>query len=135
LADFAYRLPNRLDVRERRANAAMADELCGEAAKQGLALIGRTAEVVNLVTVALRRRTETAGDASAQAQLDHQQARQAERMDGLSKLSVVRYHGRTHHHLDPRGARARSSSSGRPDRRKRHEGRSQADHRQCKKKT
>ena len=50
----AYRLANRLDVRERRANAAVADELRGEAAKQGLALVGRTAEVVNLVAVALR---------------------------------------------------------------------------------
>lgn len=50
----AYRLANRLDVRERRTNAAVADELRGEAAKQGLALVGRTAEVVNLVAVALR---------------------------------------------------------------------------------
>ena len=128
----AYRLANRLDVRERRANAAMADELRGEAAKQGLALVGRTAEVVDLVAVALRA-GKRRQPATRQLGRSEQQVRQS-RADGWTfEVSVVRCHGSTHHHLDPRGARARSSSRGRPDRRKRHEGRSQADHRQSKK--
>lgn len=80
----AYRLANRLDVRERRANAAVADELRGEAAKQGLALVGRTAEVVNLVAVALRAGKRAAGDASAQAQRAAGQAKQSGWMDSRS---------------------------------------------------
>lgn len=82
----AYRLANRLDVRERRANAAVADELRGEAAKQGLALVGRTAEVVNLVAVALRA-GKRRQPATRQLRRSEQQARQS-RADGWTLEAV-----------------------------------------------